>query len=79
MKVWANLEMERCREFWVGSKHLLPNLFDVVRHIVVCPTSSASVERVFSILNQSLGNQQTASLEDYISTSLMYQYNEREC
>ena len=37
--------------------------------------SSAAAERIFSLLKASFGLQQDATLNDYIQTSLMLQYN----
>ena len=37
--------------------------------------SSAAAERVFSLLNNSFKEQLYSSLEDYIDTSIMLQYN----
>ena len=37
--------------------------------------SSAAAERVFSLLQNSFSQRQSSSLEDYIETSLMLQYN----
>ena len=39
--------------------------------------SSATSERVFSLLKASLGPQQDGSLQDYIESSLILQFNKR--
>ena len=39
--------------------------------------SSAAAEHVFSLLSSSFKEQQANSLEDYIETSIMLQYNYR--
>ena len=39
--------------------------------------SSATSERVFSLLKASFGPQQDCSLQDYIESSLMLQFNKR--
>ena len=39
--------------------------------------SSAAAERVFSLLKCSFGDHQDSSLQDYIETSLMLQFNAR--
>ena len=46
-------------------------------HLLVQP-SSAAAERVFSILSNSFTDTQRSSLEDYIETSIMIQYNNKE-
>lgn len=45
------------------------------RQIILAQPSSAASERVFSILNQSFGDQQQLALEDYIEASVLLQYN----
>ena len=39
--------------------------------------SSATAERVFSMLNQSFGEQQQNALEDLVETTIMLQCNKR--
>ena len=41
--------------------------------------SSAAAERVFSPLSNSFTEQQMSSLEDYIETSIMLQFNKQNC
>ena len=47
------------------------------RKTALIKPSSAAAERVFSLLQSSLGKQQEQSLEDYIQLSVMMQYNYR--
>ena len=47
------------------------------RQVLLVQPSSAAAERVFSIRNQSFGDQQQLSLEDYIEASVQLQYNHR--
>ncbi len=50
----------------------------LVKDMLVQP-SSAVAERVFSILSNSFTDTQRSSLEDYIETSIMMQYNNKDC
>ena len=43
--------------------------------VILVQPSSAAAERIFSLLKASFGPQQEATLNDYIQTSLMLQYN----
>ena len=45
------------------------------KNVLLVQPSSAAAERVFSILSSSFTERQTSSLEDYIETSVMLQYN----
>ena len=38
---------------------------------------SAALERVFSLLNNSFGDQQDNALQDYVEASLVLQFNKR--
>ena len=44
---------------------------------VLLQPSSAAAERVFSLLSNSFKENQQNALEDYISTSVMLQYNSK--
>ena len=50
---------------------------DTARQILLVQPSSAASERVFSLLNNSFGERQYSSLQDYIEASLMLQYIKR--
>ena len=49
-----------------------------MRKIILIQPSSAAAERVFSLLKASFNERQDGSLQDYIESSLMLQYNKRE-
>ena len=71
-------ELRLIIKFWRLNKIQIPYLSLFVRYAYCITTpSSASVERVFSLLKNSFGPQQNLTLEDYIKTSLMFQYNNR--
>ena len=46
-------------------------------HWAALQPSFAAAERIFSLLANSFGDQQTSALQDYIETSIMLQYNKR--
>ena len=57
-------------DWWKRHEQKLPNWCSAL----VQPTSAAA-ERVFSLLQNSFSQRQSTSLEDYIETSIMLQYN----
>lgn len=63
--------------FWLKYKEKIPHLYSLCHYLITFPPSSAAVERLFSMLQNSFGNKQTGSLEDYVELSLMYQFNDR--
>lgn len=69
--------LKRCKDFWQIHKIELPHLVELASYFMSMTTSSAAVERVFSILKRSFGPQQSNSLEDYVFLSIFYQYNDR--
>ena len=64
-------------EWWRLNSTTLPCLSTCARKIFLIQPSSAAAERVFSLLKASFGEQQDSSLQDYVQTSLMLQYNKR--
>ena len=64
-------------EWWKLNADELPNWSSAARKVLVLQPSSAASERVFSLLKSSFSEQQENSLQDYIETSLMLQYNNR--
>ena len=61
--------------FWRDNTATLPKWSETAKNIMLIQASSAAAERVFSLLNNSFGDQQLSSLEDYLEASLMLQYN----
>ena len=55
----------------------LPHCSDAVCKVLLIQLSSAAAEIVFSILKSSFGPQQDQSLQDYVQSALMLQYNKR--
>ena len=61
--------------WWKNHQHDLPNWAGAAAMAsLLCP-SSASVERVFSILNATFDETQRNSLEDILEITLMLRYN----
>ena len=60
--------------WWEQHAKKLPSWASACQKVLLCQPSSACVERVFSLLKQ-YNDQQQSSLEDYIETALMMQYN----
>ena len=64
-------------DWWKTNAAMLPNWSSIARKIMLIQPSSTAVERVFSLLKASFGEQQEASLQDYVEASLMLQFNKR--
>ena len=64
-----------CLKFWKNSESILPQWAAAAKKILVVQSSSAAVERVFSLLNNAFKDQQHNSLQDYIEVSTMLRYN----
>jgi hypothetical protein len=62
--------------WWEKNGKKIPFWANACKKILLCQPSSASVERVFSLLKHFTEQQQSA-LEDYIECGLMIQYNHR--
>lgn len=62
-------------EWWRLNSGSLPKWSAEVRKVLLVQPSSAAAEQVFSILKASFSHQQQLALNDYIQTSLMFQYN----
>ena len=62
-------------DWWMNHSEDLPNWSSAAQMVVLVQPSSAAVQRVFSILKASFGHLQDNSLQDYIESSLMLQYN----
>jgi hypothetical protein len=60
-----------------GSDYCLPHWSSAVQKVLLVQPSSAAAERVFSMLNQSFGEQQQNALEDLVETTIMLQCNKR--
>ena len=62
-------------KWWKQYSQHLPSLAAATQKVLLVQPSSAVSERNFSFLKASVGDQQEKSLQDYIETSLMLQYN----
>ena len=62
-------------EWWQTNSGDLPNWSAAAKKMLLIQPSSASAERAFLLLNSTFGDQQDNSLQDYIESALMLQYN----
>lgn len=62
--------------WWSQHQNDLPKWSGVAELVFLIQPSSSASERVFSILNNSFSSQQQQSLQDYVETSVMLQYND---
>ena len=62
-------------DWWQRNFPDLPHWSDAARQVLLVQPSSATAERVLSLLNSSFSDRQDSSLQDYIETSLMLQFN----
>ena len=61
-------------DWWAAHRETLPNWAAVVKKLLLIQPSSASAERVFSLLN-TFSSQQEHALEDCLESSVMLRYN----
>ena len=61
--------------WWKQNSTDLPKWSAAATKVLLIQPSSATTERVFSLLKASFSEQQDHSLQDYIEASLMFQYN----
>ena len=65
-------------DFWLTHALELPNLFEIVSEAALISPSSASVERLFSLLTKCFGDCQERALEDYKAAVVILRYNTRK-
>ena len=68
---------EKKVELWCEHEEQLPRWASAVKQVLLVQPSSATAERVFSILKASFNEQQNCALVDYLQASVMSQYNKR--
>ena len=61
--------------WWLNHVEDLPHWSSAAQMVALVQPSTAAVERVFSILKASFDPQQDNSLQDYVESSLILQYN----
>ena len=61
--------------WWSGHHNNLPNWSAAAKKILLVQPSSASAERVFSLLQGAFNRQQDAALEETVEASVMLRYN----
>ena len=57
-------------EWWERHSEMLPQWSAACKKVLLCQPSSAAVERVFSILNNTFSHSQFSALEDYIEITV---------
>ena len=68
---------EKKVELWCEHEEQLPRWASAVKQVLLVQPSSATAERVLSILKASFNEQQNCALVDYLQASVMSQYNKR--
>lgn len=63
--------------WWAAEAAALPAWSSLAADVFLLVPSSCAVERVFSVLRDTFGKQQTTAREDYVETCIMLQYNRR--
>ena len=61
--------------WWAAHSDTLPHWTGVEKKLLVIQPSSASAERVFSLLKNAFNDQQDNTQEDYLEASVMIRYN----
>jgi hAT family C-terminal dimerisation region len=69
-------EVDLCT-FWKSREQTLPFFFALFCRVCLMQPSSASCERVFSILTHFFDGQREHALQDYVETCIMLRYNHR--
>ena len=64
-------------KWWQAHTNELPKWSSACKQVLLIQPSSAAAERVFSLLENSFSEKQARTLEDYIETSIMLQYNSK--
>ena len=67
------MKQTKVLEWWKSNESKLPHWAEACKCALLVQPSSAAVERVFSLLNNSFSKQQEHSMEDYIDA-----YNKRD-
>ena len=75
----ADLQTEEEKlQWWSRNEANLPNWSSVVKKVILVQPSSASAERVFSIMKNFFTNQQDAALVQTVEASVMLCYNQNQ-
>ena len=60
--------------WWANHKDTLPHWSSLVRKLLLIQPSSASAERVFSLLTNAFGSQQESALQYYLETKIQRKF-----
>jgi hypothetical protein len=70
-------ETDPC-EWWLGRKAKFPAMFALLRVLLLCQPNSATVERIFSLINAYMTSQQCAFNDQTMLAQVQTQFNERQ-
>lgn len=62
-------------QFWSSCKHAFPHLFQLATQLLACPASSASVERMFSVLNRNTTQQKGRTSPNLLKSKVLLNFN----
>ena len=71
-------EEEEKVQWWARHARTLPNWSAVVRKLLLVQPTSASAERVFSLMNHFFTHLQENALEETVEASIMLRYNKNQ-
>jgi len=63
-------------EWWNHNKSTLPQWSQAFNKVILVQPSSASAERVFSILKRQFTQYQNSALQDYVEVGVMLEFND---
>lgn len=69
-------DCDRVLSWWKAHSSNLPTWFRVLRLLLLVQPSSTVVERVFSLLQQSIGDTQARALDDMLELSVQLRFNQ---
>ena len=75
---WLLTAEEEKVQWWARHARTLPNWSAVVRKLLLVQPSSASAERVFSLMNHFFTHLQENALEETVEASVMLRYNNNQ-
>jgi hAT family C-terminal dimerisation region len=77
-KMKQDLDEKEILSFWERNSLALPGMYSAAQLLILGQPSSASVERVFSILQSSFAKNQHNALADLVSVVVMLKYNDKQ-
>ena len=65
-------------KYWLEQRPRFPLLFEALKHILLFHVNSSMVERIFSLVNNFVSDQQTRMSDDMMRLQVMLQFNDSE-